>query len=176
MAVVLGAGTVCGGTALLGCADDAVEAAGSVRTQSWSSETDEPELEEATVERVVDGDTIIVRVDGERERVRLIGINTPESVAPEAERNTEEGVEASDYTKSLVGEGDTVWLESDVSDRDKYDRLLRYVWLEKPTDTDDPAQIKKWMLNAIIVDAGYGEARAYEPDTAHQDVLDSLNR
>jgi micrococcal nuclease len=176
MAVVLGAGAVCGGAALLGCADDAVEIAESGRTQSWSSEADEPELEEATVERVVDGDTIIVRVGGERERVRLIGINTPESVAPEAERNTEEGVEASDYTKSLVGEGDTVWLESDVSDRDKYDRLLRYVWLEKPTDVDDAAQIKKWMLNAIIVDAGYGEARAYEPDVAHQDVLDSLNR
>lgn len=133
-------------------------------------------LQRAEVVRVVDGDTLQVLVGGQKEKVRLIGINSPESVAPEEERNTEEGVKASDYTKSLVGEGDTVWLESDVNDRDQYGRLLRYVWLEKPDNPNDRDEIKTKMLNGILVAQGYAQARRYGDDVAHAVVLEQLGR
>ena len=95
------------------------------------------DLEEVTLVRVVDGDTLVVRFDtGEDEKVRLIGINTPESVAPNSYRtkNTKEGEEVSKYVKTMLEDVDTVYLQSDTSDRDKYDRLLRYVWLDIPDD------------------------------------------
>ena len=134
------------------------------------------DFQQARVVRVVDGDTLVLQVDGAQERVRLIGINCPESVAPEEERNSEEGREASHYTKQLVSEGDTVWLESDVNDRDQYDRLLRYVWLEKPADPNDVDEIRQKMLNGILVAEGYAEARRYGEDTAHADALEQLGR
>lgn len=87
-------------------------------------------LPRATVERVVDGDTVVVRVGGREERVRLIGINTPESVDP---RRPVEcfGAEASANAKLLL-DGRTVLLEDDPSQdsRDSNGRMLRYVWLE----------------------------------------------
>ncbi len=134
------------------------------------------ELQPAQVVRVVDGDTLVLSVDGADERVRLIGINCPESVAPEEERNTEEGVEASDFTKSLVSAGDTVWLERDANDRDQYDRLLRYVWLEKPDNPSDAQEIRAKMLNGILVAEGYAQARRYGDDTAHAAALEALGR
>lgn len=134
------------------------------------------ELQQATVERVVDGDTIIVDLDGVEQRVRLIGIDTPESVHPDESRNSEAGDVASDYTKSIVKQGETVYLQKDVSDTDKYDRLLRYVWLEKPTDTNNESEIKTKMLNAILISEGYAEPKEYEPDTAYADTFERLEK
>ena len=54
------------------------------------------------VVRVVDGDTVILNIDGQRTRVRLIGIDTPESVAEDKSRNVKEGKIASEYTKNLL--------------------------------------------------------------------------
>ena len=133
-------------------------------------------FQRAEVVRVVDGDTLQVLLDGQKEKVRLIGIDSPESVAPEEERNTKEGMEASDFTKSLVGEGDIVWLEPDVSDRDQYGRLLRYVWLENPDNPNDRTEIETKMLNGILVAEGYAQARRYGQDTVHSDVLEQLGR
>ena len=106
-------------------------------SQSGGSETtlfDYPPLPDnltrARVVRVVDGDTIIVRIDRREERVRLIGINTPESVDP---RRTVEcfGKEAAANARALLN-NKTVLLEDDPSQdsRDQFGRLLRYVWLE----------------------------------------------
>ncbi|WP_322816772.1 thermonuclease family protein [Chloroflexus sp.] len=87
-------------------------------------------LTHAQVVRVVDGDTIIVRIGWDEERVRLIGINTPESVDP---RRPVEcfGKEAASNARKLV-DRQTVFLEDDPSQdsRDRFGRLLRYVWLE----------------------------------------------
>ncbi len=136
---------------------------------------DSSSLEKATVERVVDGDTLKVSVGGESYRVRLIGMDTPESVAPEESRNTPEGVEASDYTKSLVSEGQTVYLQKDTSDTDKYGRLLRYVWLEDPgTQLRDVDNVREHMLDGILVYEGYAQAKTYEPDTAYDDIFAEL--
>lgn len=132
------------------------------------------ELEPAIVDRVVDGDTLVVTLDNQEEYVRLIGVDTPESVHPDESRNTEAGDVASDYTKSLIAEGSTVYLQKDTSDTDKYNRLLRYVWIEKPTSVNDESEVKSKMLNAILLQNGYAEAKAYEPDTAYADLFSSL--
>jgi micrococcal nuclease len=86
-------------------------------------------LPHASIVKVVDGDTVDVSLNGQTSRVRLIGINSPETVDP---RRPVEcfGKEASAKAKEILN-GQTVSLESDPSqqDRDKYDRLLRYIWL-----------------------------------------------
>jgi micrococcal nuclease len=89
------------------------------------------------VAKVVDGDTIDVMMNGEKTRVRLIGINTPEVVDP---RKPVEcfGKEASAHAKDILT-GKKVSLESDPTqtDRDKYDRLLRYIFLEDGTNFNE---------------------------------------
>ena len=82
---------------------------------------DKVESDTVKVTRVVDGDTIIVDLNGVEERVRLIGIDTPESVHPDASRNLPEGKVASEFTKSRL-EGKEVKLEFDVQERDQYGR------------------------------------------------------
>ncbi len=94
--------------------------------------TSQPKLvgDSYTVTRVVDGDTLAIDYNGVREKVRLIGINTPETVDP---RKPVEcfGKEASNRMKDLV-EGKKVYLETDSTqgERDKYGRLLAYIYLE----------------------------------------------
>jgi micrococcal nuclease len=95
--------------------------------------------------RVVDGDTIIVQMKGKEERVRLIGVDTPETKHPE--KPVEDfGKKASAFTKRMV-EGKKVTLKYDWQRRDKDGRLLAYVYLEDGT-----------FLNAEIVKQGYGYA------------------
>jgi micrococcal nuclease len=95
--------------------------------------------------KVIDGDTIVVEIDGKKEKVRLIGVDTPETVHPQkpVERY---GKEASAFTRRMV-ENKLVRLEYDWQKRDKYGRLLAYVYLE------DGA-----FLNAEIIKQGYGFA------------------
>lgn len=109
----------------------------------------------ATVSRVIDGDTIELDT---REKVRYIGINTPESVDPR--RKVEcFGKEASSFNKNLV-EGKTVRLEKDISDRDKYGRLLRFVYLEDGT-----------FINEVLVREGYAYASPYTPDVSKKELF-----
>lgn len=81
------------------------------------------------VVRVVDGDTVILNIDGNKTRVRLIGIDTPESVAKDKSRNVKEGKVASNYTKRLL-ENKRVRLEYDDEKHDVYDRQLGYLFLD----------------------------------------------
>ena len=141
------------------------------------AETEESisEFQKATLMRVVDGDTIVVEIDGEEYKVRLIGINTPESVASEeylektGKENSQAGKDASEFTKEILKNTTTVYLEKDISETDKYGRLLRYVWLEIPTNADDLEEISTKMLNAILVKEGVANIATYEPDTAHEE-------
>lgn len=103
---------------------------------------------------VVDGDTILVRFDdGAIDTVRLIGINTPE-------RDECYAAEATDALSDLVL-GQRVGLTVDATDRDIYDRLLRYIWVG---DTH---------VNEQLVAGGYAIARRYPPDTAYADTFDT---
>ena len=81
------------------------------------------------VVRDVDGDTVILNIDGQKTRVRLIGIDTPESVAEDKSRNVKEGKIASEYTKNLL-ENKKVRLEFDDEKEDVYERKLGYVFLD----------------------------------------------
>lgn len=110
-----------------------------------------------TVTRVVDGDTIIVDTNGAQEKIRLIGVDTPETVDPRKPVQCF-GKEASLFTKNLL-EGREVRLESDSSqgDRDKYGRLLRYVFLEGGT-----------FINREIIAQGYGHEYTYRTPYQYQ--------
>jgi micrococcal nuclease len=117
----------------------------------------------ATVVRVVDGDTLIVRVGGADQSVRLIGIDTPETVAPG--RPVEcYGAEASDHLKALTPAGTELRLERDVEARDVYDRLLAYVYR-----ADDDL-----FVNRAQVEGGYAEAKDYPPNSAHRTELQQI--
>ena len=148
----------------------------------FDEDINESEFQSANVERVVDGDTIIVIIDGESYRVRLIGIDTPESVAPanylekSGKENTEEGAAASDYTKNLLSEVDTVYLQKDVSDTDEYGRLLRYVWLELPTDCMDIQEVEDKMLNGILIRDGIADVEIYQPDSLYESIFKEIDK
>lgn len=113
--------------------------------------------------RVVDGDTIVVSIDGEECKIRLIGIDTPESVHFDDSKNNEYGQMASDYAKKLFAdqETETVWIEYDQEAEDRYGRQLGYVWLDP--DTED----LQHMVNYILVLNGYAVNKEYLPNTRY---------
>jgi micrococcal nuclease len=114
---------------------------------------------EATVTRVVDGDTVHVLLDGNDVTVRLIGIDTPETVAPG--RPVEcYGPEASRFTTERLT-GKDVRLEFDRDLIDPFGRTLAYVWLGGQ------------LFNQTLVAQGFAEAKSYPPNTAHQPALDA---
>lgn len=133
-------------------------------------------LQKATVQRVIDGDTMIVDTDEESSmRIRFIGMDTPESVHPDESKNTNEGAQAAQFTEALIPPGTILYLEADVSDTDRYDRYLRYVWL-----TDDLPEvitvdfIRENMVNALLIDEGIAELATFKPDTKYVNVFQTL--
>jgi micrococcal nuclease len=108
---------------------------------------------------ITDGDTIRVERDsGAVERVRYIGIDTPEISHEAGEPDEPWGPEATVANAEMV-EDQVVLLERDISETDRYDRLLRYVWVEGD---------EGWsMVNAELVALGLADVRAYEPDTTN---------
>lgn len=114
-----------------------------------------------SVLRVIDGDTIVVDIHGKEEKVRLIGVNTPESVDPR--RDVEcFGEEASKYLADLISQkgNNRVFLEIDPSQdtKDRYNRLLRYVYLEDGT-----------FVNKEILKNGYGYEYTYDKKYKYQE-------
>lgn len=132
---------------------------------------DRPAVVEAVVEHVSDGDTVIFRLgDGTEERARLIGIDAPEStsvhVTPEPW-----GKEASEYAKTAMPEGSTVYLELGVEEeRDQYGRLFAWVWLERP-DSRDESEIRDKMYNARIVIDGLAENFRKQQSSPYKDLF-----
>ena len=118
-------------------------------------------LIEATVVSVIDGDTLDVNIGDTTCRIRLIGVDTPESVHSDPTRNTIWGTYASDHTKEIMNNIPTVYLEYDREPADKYGRTLAYVWLVN--DTSDVM----YMLNARVVADGYAMDKVYEPNTKY---------
>jgi micrococcal nuclease len=109
-----------------------------------------PGREYTVCTRVIDGDTIEVAMEGRKEKVRLIGVDTPETKHP-SKPVQRFGKEASAFTERMA-EGKRVRLEFDWQERDKYGRLLAYVYLEDGT-----------FLNAEIIRQGYGHAYTRYP-------------
>lgn len=114
------------------------------------------------LERVVDGDTIIVHdPDNKRLRVRLTGINAPESVAEDESRNTEEGRIASKFLKDFLKDTETVYLEYDVGRTDQYNRTLAYVWVKY-----ESAYV---MVNEVILASGHAKPVYIKPNLKYAD-------
>ncbi len=123
-------------------------------------------IETARVVRVVDGDTIIVHIGGRDERLRYIGMDTPETVKPDTPVQWM-GPEASRANAGLVA-GRSVVLEKDVSETDRYGRLLRYVWL------DDGG---RWTLVDLeLVAQGFAQVETDPPDVKYADRFVAAER
>ena len=108
----------------------------------------------ATVDRVVDGDTIVVRFAGRLEKVRILGANTPETVSPKVGVECF-GPQASAYTHGRLSPGTRVTLETDVVTRDKYGRLLAYVYVGGRRFDDDLLRLGYAHLLIIPPNAAY---------------------
>ena len=125
--------------------------------QTQSQEQAQESKKLYSVSNVVDGDTLAVNIDGKQEVLRLIGINTPETVDP---RKPVEcfGAEASAKAKEILT-GKQVSLEADKtqSERDKYGRLLRYVYLEDGTN-----------FNKSMIEQGYAYEYTYNTPYKYQ--------
>lgn len=128
---------------LTGCATDEESSKKSEETeQKAKEETIEQDLDEeqpppneeevgdvdAIVTNVVDGDTVDIRLNGEEERVRLLLVDTPETVHPNKPVQPF-GPEASHYAKDTLTD-EEVRIEYDGPKRDRYDRLLAYIWID----------------------------------------------
>ena len=126
--------------------------------------------EAITVTRIVDGDTLKINYKGQRESIRLIGIDTPESgvnkkTKKDAKRSGQDvetiiamGKRATEYVESLVKPGDLITIEFDAQERDRYGRLLGYVNLSNGK-----------MLNEEIVKAGYANVMTIPPNVKYKD-------
>lgn len=126
-----------------------------ILSQSNQSSTSASFLGVVKVIKVIDGDTIEVEQNGVSAKVRYIGVNTPETVDPR--RGVQcFGKEASNENKRLV-EGKEIILEKDISETDKYNRPLRYVYLK----LDDNSNL---FVNDYLVREGFANSSTYPPD------------
>jgi len=114
----------------------------------------------ATVDYVVDGDTVDVLIGGREERIRLIGIDTPETKRPDTDIQCY-GPEATAFTESLLPVGTPVRIERDTVNRDDFGRLLGYVYR-----ADDGI-----FVNYELVRQGFAQPLSIEPNTTYRDLF-----
>ena len=120
----------------------------------------------AEIVYVIDGDTIIASWNGKEHKVRMIGIDAPESVSA-TEENTVYGELASEYTKANLHEGMKIYLTFDIERTDIYGRTLAYIWLN--TDFTDMNNLYQNQM----VSEGYAIAVKYEPNILYWQVLEA---
>ena len=114
---------------------------------------------DGTVSRIVDGDTIVANLGGREERVRYIGIDTPESVKPNAKVDCF-GPEASKENERLLPSGSPIRLVVGAEPRDRYGRLLAYVYRKDQAG-------RELFVNADLVRRGFADTLVFPPNTRH---------
>ena len=135
----------------------------------WASEIPS-NVTPATVVRVSDGDTIRVRLaDGSEVTVRLLHMDTPETGGSIGQCG---GTESTEYLSWILSyaSGGTVYLESDSTERDRYDRRLAYVWFSVDGDPNP------YMANYSMILAGWAESETYKPDVKYKAQLDEAEQ
>jgi endonuclease YncB( thermonuclease family) len=132
----------------------------------WTTEVPR-EAGPATLISVSDGDTIHVEVGGREETLRLILIDTPETHDP---NNPPEcyGAEATAFLNGLLPRGTALHLETDVSERDRFGRLLRYVWLDRGNEV--------YLINEAMVRSGYAAQSTFPPDVKYKERIQEAAR
>lgn len=116
-----------------------------------------------TVKRVVDGDTLVLEKEGTEYKVRLIGVNTPESVHLDKTKNTEFGKVASEFTKKRL-ENKTVDIEFDAGPTDRYGRLLVYLFVDGVS------------YNEVLLEEGMAEVMIYSPNVKNAELYKSIEK
>ncbi|QZT35497.1 thermonuclease family protein [Caldalkalibacillus thermarum TA2.A1] len=116
----------------------------------------------AFVTRVVDGDTFVAEINGQEERIRLILVDAPESIHP-SKPVEPFGPEASEFAKEML-EGKEVHLELDVSERDRYGRVLAYVW------------IGDRMFNEMLLEKGLARVAVFPPNVKYVDRFRQIEK
>lgn len=126
---------------------------------------------QAKITSVTDGDTVTVQAGSKSYKVRLIGVDTPETVHP-SKPVSFYGKEASNFTKENLTDR-YVYLEKDVSETDKYYRSLRYVWLKLPENLANPSfeDVRDKMFNGILLREGYATLATFPPDVKYLDYF-----
>lgn len=138
--------------------DDVVQSLSSIETDINSVSQEDNGREKAIVKEIVDGDTFKAEFsNGEIETIRLLLIDTPETVSPKVPEQPF-GKEASDYLRKRLIKDTVVEIEKGIEERDKYNRLLAYVWR-------DGKNINKELLEEGLARVAY----VYEPNTKYLD-------
>jgi micrococcal nuclease len=132
----------------------------------WTNEVPRG-VEPASLISVSDGDTIRVDIGGKVETLRLILIDTPETRDP---NNPPEcyGAEATAFLETLLPRGSELYLETDVSERDRFGRLLRYVWLDRGDEV--------YLVNEAMVRSGYAAQSTFPPDVKYEERIQEAAR
>ena len=145
---------VVSGCAEHGAAGAATDSRVPATTSRSTASTPPPTPRAARIDHVVDGDTVVVRLDGRRRTIRLIGIDTPETVKPDTPVQCF-GPEASARTKYLLPRGSVVWLTGDArtGTYDRYGRMLAYL---------QPAGARI-TVNELLLREGYARLYVYDP-------------
>ncbi len=128
-------------------------------------QADGQQLAQAVVTRIIDGDTFDAVISGRRDRVRPIGVDAPEATS----KVEPYGPEATEFARRLLS-GKNVWLERDVEPRDRYGRLLAYVWLKPPTSRTI-TEIRTTMFNAILLAEGYAQLLTIPPNVRYVEAF-----
>ena len=166
------ASSVAPGTSAL--ADSSTAPPAGTSTEQLSSQPSEQRTNHiiaATVTRVIDGDTAEMRLEsGTVEKVRFIGVDTPESTT----QVEPYGKEAAEYTDRALS-SKKVYLELDVGERDKYGRLLAYVWMSPPAQPSDQ-EIRDKMFNARLLLDGYAQLMTVPPNVKYADYFVKFQR
>lgn len=128
-------------------------------------EISKTEKEDVEIERVIDGDTVEVKLsNGDIETIRLLLIDTPESVHPE-KKEQPYGKESSNFAKKTLKEGKKAQLEKGSPERDKYGRLLGYIWIDNIN------------FNQLMIEKGYARiAYVYEPNTKYLNEFEKVEK
>ena len=129
----------------------------------WPEPEQSPDSLSYDVISAIDGDTLLISIDGIETTVRLIGIDAPESVHPDAEKNTAEGEQASLWMKQYIA-GKRVTLEYDQELNDRYGRTLAYVYVDN------------MMLEDALLTMGLARTLTMEPNIRYQHHFEMLEK
>ena len=115
---------------------------------------------------VIDGDTLFVKLqNGLCEKIRVIGIDAPESACHDDSLNSIAGQQATEFARHLTANSNIIWLERDVENRDKYNRLLRHVWLRNPEN--DNSSYCDDSFSCLMVRSGHAKPMYVSPNGNH---------